>query len=262
MSTVWKWVIGILVALVVIGVVGGLLIGRATAPATSPIAAPTLTAAQIAGVPQEVADNCAKTGAQAYTYQNVVYDCNNVRQALASATTEAAAAPTAEGAAAETAATQTVEAQAITVRCEDVQLPPNSTGQIFWSNHHEVVDGRNVDPYAVIYDPAQGGSPDHAALGWYHQPCLPPADERQPHEVAMVVIPSDYRVTAPECNIWVRPDKVDDREADKGLLIEHQNELTTTVQATLGTSPVEAWVFVRCRGGRASGFGLERLPNP
>lgn len=134
---------------------------------------------------------------------------------------------------------------------------PSGGGQIFWSNHR--VSGKNNDPYAVVYDPSQGGSGDHPALGWYYQPCLPVGPDRNAHEVAIVLQPGNYRFTGPECRVWHNWDGKHPWEQGT-LLINQQNLLSINIPATRGTNPAESWVAIKCSTSAASGFSFEKLP--
>lgn len=142
-----------------------------------------------------------------------------------------------------------------TPNCSVLTAP--SGGQIFWSNHR--VSGKNNDPYAVVYDPKQGGSADHPALGWYYQPCLPAAPDRKAHEVALVLRPGNYRFTGPECRVWHNWDGNHPWEQGT-LLINRQNILSINIPGTRGTNPAESWVAVKCTASAASGFSFEKLP--
>lgn len=137
--------------------------------------------------------------------------------------------------------------------CDNLTAPQG--GQIFWSNHRVGLK----DPYAVVYDPAQGGSADHPALGWYYQPCLPAGPQRITHQVAIVLQPDRYRFTGPECSVWLNTDKNHPWEQGT-LLINRQNMLSINISTTSGTSLAESWVAVKCMASWASGFSFEKLP--
>lgn len=137
--------------------------------------------------------------------------------------------------------------------CSNLQAPPN--GQIFWSN----LKNGSIDPYAVVYDPAQGGSPNHPALGWWYQPCLPTAQNRVAHDVAITLQPGQYKFTGPECMVWLNIDGKHPWEQGT-LLINRQNVLSINILATSGTSPAESWIGVKCATSWASGFSFEKLP--
>ncbi|HCM82124.1 TPA: hypothetical protein DIS60_02060 [Patescibacteria group bacterium] len=134
-------------------------------------------------------------------------------------------------------------------------LTPPENGQIFWSNFRQ----GNKDPYAVVFDPRQGGSPDHPALGWWWQPCLPTGPERKAHDVALILQPGNYRFTGPECRVWLNTDGA--KPWEQGLLIiDRQNFLSVEISATLGTNPAESWIGVKCAESWATGFSFEKLP--
>jgi len=114
------------------------------------------------------------------------------------------------------------------------------------------------DPrYDVFYDPSQGGSSDHPAYGWYYQKDLPSSSSREPHEVAIILqAPAKYRFTGPECQVWGNFDA--NHPFDQGELLLDRENKEIFVQPTEGKEH-EAWIFIRCGGGAASGFSFEAL---
>lgn len=111
--------------------------------------------------------------------------------------------------------------------------------------------------YDVKFDPCQGGSADHPALGWYYQPNLPSPASREAHEVAITMRgPATYRYTGPECSVYWNWDG--NHPFDSGrLLIDRENKLDgIQLQPNSGA---EIWLFVRCNEGAASGFSFEAL---
>jgi hypothetical protein len=152
-----------------------------------------------------------------------------------------------------TVAVPATTAPAWTLDCKSLSAPPG--GQVYWSNKRN----GNTDPYAVVYDPSQGGSADHPALGWWYQPCLPSGPARLAHDVAIVLPPAEYRYTGPECTAYLNSDGKSPWE--KGTIIINRQNVQSglLIKATSGTSPAEAWVGIKCRTSWASGFSFEKL---
>lgn len=167
--------------------------------------------------------------------------------AAAPMTTDATPEPTAE--------TTTTQVLACGEGRGEMTIPAG--GQIFWSNHRN----GSIDPYAVVYDPTQGGSADHKAFGWWYQPCLPAGPDRQAHEVAITLQAGRHRFTGPECRAWLNADGNSPWE-DGDLIISRQNVISMAIAATAGQG-TEAWIAVKCVASWASGFSFERLePMP
>jgi len=113
--------------------------------------------------------------------------------------------------------------------------------------------------YDVVYDPLQGGSADHPALGWWHQTQLPAGPSRMTHNVAVTLqAPAKYRFTGPECRVWLNTDGNKPWEQGK-LIIDRQNMLSIDIPQTIGHKG-EAWIAVKCLTSWASGFSFEKLP--
>lgn len=135
----------------------------------------------------------------------------------------------------------------------NVEVPEN--GQLFpatvWVNNV----AQSSDAYSVVYDPDQSGSMDLPAKGWWYQACLP-GENRQAHEVALTVVPGEYRFIGPECRVYLNQDG--NHPFDQGqLLVNRQNIQRLTIPATTGAEN-ESWLFVRCNGGDASGFSFAK----
>lgn len=113
------------------------------------------------------------------------------------------------------------------------------------------------DRYAVVFDPSQSGVAGRDPRGWYYQPCLPPATERQPHELILVIQPGKYDFTGPECNAWLNTRGDDSTAWEKGQTLVSKANVVIDVASTAGRN--ESWIAVRCGGGAASGFSFSRL---
>lgn len=111
--------------------------------------------------------------------------------------------------------------------------------------------------YNYVFDPSQSGVAGRQPLGWYYQPCLPPASERVPHELPLVMIPGRYDFTGPECTVWLNASGSDATASDKGQVLVDRANVVIDVATTAGRN--ESWIFVRCNGGAASGSSFSRL---
>lgn len=126
---------------------------------------------------------------------------------------------------------------------------------IFHSNRWSSGQPDDSDPYVVIYDPSQSGVVGRNPLGWWYQPLLPSANQRQAHEVALILQPGSYEFTGPSCSAWLNADG--NSPFDRGrLIVDHANGVFD-VAATTGKN--ESWVFSRCDAGAASGFSFSRI---
>lgn len=120
-----------------------------------------------------------------------------------------------------------------------------------WRNDVANKDSR----YDIVFDPNQGGSPDHPAYGWYRQPALPSPENREAHEVALILRgPARYRFTGPECQVYWNYDN--NHPFNTGRLIINASNGEYTIQPTTGN---EAYIFVVCNAGWSSGFSFEAL---
>lgn len=113
------------------------------------------------------------------------------------------------------------------------------------------------DRYSIVFDPSQSGVAGREPRGWYYQPCLPPAAERQPHELPLVLQPGRYDFTGPECRAWLNTRGDDSTAWEKGQALVSKANVVIDVAPTAGRN--EALVAVRCDGGAASGFSFSRL---
>ncbi len=123
---------------------------------------------------------------------------------------------------------------------------------IVWRNGVANKDTR----YDVVFDPAQSGSGDLLAKGWWYQPNLPAPKDREAFEVAIILQPGTYRFLGPQCRAWFNNDG--QHPFDQGnLVINKQNVENFNAAATAGHG-TESWVFIRCDAGEASGFSFAR----
>lgn len=113
------------------------------------------------------------------------------------------------------------------------------------------------DRYSVVFDPSQSGVAGREPRGWWYQPCLPPAAERQQHELSLVLVPGRYDFTGPECRAWLNTRGDDSTAWERGRIIVDRQNTVVDVVPTNGRN--ESWVAVRCQGGAASGFSFSRI---